>query len=175
MKGMDLFCTSPASTAICVSLDQKSMIRNSSRAIDRHTPRIIDGRRAKADHNPSSSRSVPRPKAPHTPRPRKSSAKQSDLNSPLGSSRYLLGETAFLNVFNEFDPVSALVPIQPRSSLVSKPTQDQVSPFRRPPSPPRSHDDHQVKTASYTSFFDHLMYVCYLVMLMLAMVTFCRW
>ncbi|KAF5200809.1 Sodium potassium root defective [Thalictrum thalictroides] len=44
---MDLFCSSPASTAICSSsVDQGSIIRLGGRAIDRHNPHLRDGRRS---------------------------------------------------------------------------------------------------------------------------------
>lgn len=56
MKGIDLFCASQASTAICMSMDQASSSSSSSsiihdhdqlggRAIDRHNPIIRDARR----------------------------------------------------------------------------------------------------------------------------------
>lgn len=51
MKGIDIFCVSQASTAICLSMDQASSSSPSSsillggRAIDRHNPIIGDGRR----------------------------------------------------------------------------------------------------------------------------------
>ncbi|KAG9459488.1 hypothetical protein H6P81_003996 [Aristolochia fimbriata] len=129
VKGIDLFCASPASTAICVSMDQKSMVRSSSRVLDRHTPRLIDSRRsskppASASASVSSSRassslastsSQPNTKTtkPHRPKHRKSSAKEKDLIiTPPGSSRYLLGEDSYFDVFQDFDPISALVPVQ---------------------------------------------------------------
>ncbi|PIA52973.1 hypothetical protein AQUCO_01000677v1 [Aquilegia coerulea] len=43
---MDLFCSSPASTAICSSsVDQGSIVRLGGRAIDRHNPHLRDGKR----------------------------------------------------------------------------------------------------------------------------------
>ncbi|XP_077214262.1 protein SODIUM POTASSIUM ROOT DEFECTIVE 2-like [Tasmannia lanceolata] len=105
MKGIDLFCTSQASTAICVSMDHKSMVRHGNRALDRQTPRLIDRRRTKAPHPCSQSPSKPKST-------RKSSAKQTDLISPPGSSRYLLTDTPFFDVLSDFDPISALVPAE---------------------------------------------------------------
>ncbi|KAK9082219.1 hypothetical protein Syun_031311 [Stephania yunnanensis] len=45
MKGVDLFCASQASTNICASLDQRSMVRESDRAIERYNPHLRDVRR----------------------------------------------------------------------------------------------------------------------------------
>lgn len=48
MKGIDMFCASQASTAICLSMDQPSSSSSAGlggRAIDRHNPIIRDGRR----------------------------------------------------------------------------------------------------------------------------------
>ncbi|XP_068637540.1 protein SODIUM POTASSIUM ROOT DEFECTIVE 2-like [Aristolochia californica] len=149
MKGIDLFCASPASTAICVSMDQKSMVRSSSRVLDRHTPRLIDSRRSSklpiypasssfsgASSSSSSSSSSVHPNSkpkPHRPKSRKTSAKHKDQMSPLGSSRYLLSEDAYFDVFPDFDPVSALVPVQ---QVVSKAEASEV--FK--PSSPTRHE-----------------------------------
>eukprot|EP00268_Persea_americana_P048227 TRINITY_DN5075_c0_g1_i3.p1 TRINITY_DN5075_c0_g1~~TRINITY_DN5075_c0_g1_i3.p1 ORF type:complete len:238 (+),score=33.78 TRINITY_DN5075_c0_g1_i3:192-905(+) len=116
MKGIDLFCASPASTAICVSMDHRSMVCSGSRAIDRHNPHLLDRRRIKP---PS-----PCPQSPSNPRSyhqknTKSSAKQIELASPPGSTRYLLSDSPFLDASSlEFDPVQApsLVPVETVSS-----------------------------------------------------------
>nr|DAD18776.1 TPA_asm: hypothetical protein HUJ06_020239 [Nelumbo nucifera]DAD37167.1 TPA_asm: hypothetical protein HUJ06_007808 [Nelumbo nucifera] len=77
MKGIDFFCSSLASTAICASMDQRSMVRHGGRAIDRHKP-------------PSLFISVPGSQPPTKPKPyhhqksRKSSATPIDLNYPSG-------------------------------------------------------------------------------------------
>ncbi|KAL6011218.1 hypothetical protein ACLOJK_001663 [Asimina triloba] len=101
MKGIDLFCASPASTAICVSMDSNAMVRHGGRAIDRHSPHLIDRRRTKPSH--SHSLGHPRLQPPSKPKSthqkhRKqqqlSSAKrETDLQSPPGSTRYLLEST----------------------------------------------------------------------------------
>ncbi|XP_058109838.1 protein SODIUM POTASSIUM ROOT DEFECTIVE 2-like [Magnolia sinica] len=112
MKGIDLFCASPASTAICVSIDSKSMVCHSSRVLDRQTPRLIDRQRTK----PSSpcTQSLSKSKSYHQ-KSRKSSAKQTDLASPPGSTRYLLDDTPFFDVYSNYNHhVSALVPVEPR-------------------------------------------------------------
>ncbi|XP_010253353.1 PREDICTED: protein SODIUM POTASSIUM ROOT DEFECTIVE 2-like [Nelumbo nucifera] len=119
MKGIDLFCASPASTAICVSMDQRSMVRHGGRAIDRHNPHLRDGRRSMG-LVPCSSQPSTKPK-PYHQKSRKSSAKPTDLNHHPGSSRYLLSDTAFFDVLSDFDPVSALVPIHPTKPRPVKP------------------------------------------------------
>ncbi|XVF20134.1 hypothetical protein REPUB_Repub11eG0172200 [Reevesia pubescens] len=119
MKRMDFFCASPASTAICSSVDHRSMVRRGHRPIDRQN--------SKSYAPPCSSQ------LPITPRPynhheksrkssvkpsdivrRKSSADIHDLNSPPGSSRYLLSDRPFIDWLSDSDrTVSALVPAQP--------------------------------------------------------------
>lgn len=116
MKGIDLLCASPASTEICVSIDHKSMVCSGGRAIDRHNPHLLDRRRIKP---PS-----PCPQSPSSPgayhqKSTKSSAKQIQLTSPPGSSRYLLSDSPFLDASSlEFDPVqvSSLVSVEPGNS-----------------------------------------------------------
>ncbi|KAF3453808.1 hypothetical protein FNV43_RR04249 [Rhamnella rubrinervis] len=136
MKGMDLFCGSPASTAICSSMvDHRSMVHRSHSSKDRH-----HHRRKNYDqlpHFPCSSH------LPINPRPhnnyeksrngyskqsnqlrRKSSADILDLNSTTttvipdpGSSRYLLSDSPLVDWFSESDHhhVPPLVPAQPAS------------------------------------------------------------
>lgn len=124
MKAIDLFCASPASTAIYSSVDQRATPR------DRH---IGDKRRTKP-HIPCSSQ------LPFDPKPyyhnsrknnsakqsdvrRKSSADISDLKSPHGSARYLLSDKPFMDFLSDSEHhlhVSALVASQSvRSQLVS--------------------------------------------------------
>ncbi|XP_010260028.1 PREDICTED: protein SODIUM POTASSIUM ROOT DEFECTIVE 2-like [Nelumbo nucifera] len=129
MKGIDLFCSSPASTAICASMDQRSMVRHGGRAIDRHNPHLIDGRRS-TSLLPYSSQTQP----PSKPKPylhqksRKSSATPTDLNTPQGSSRYLLSHdsSAFFDVLSDFDPPRELV-------LVQRPSKTQAVNTDQPP------------------------------------------
>ncbi|KAF8396722.1 hypothetical protein HHK36_018351 [Tetracentron sinense] len=131
---MDLFCASPTSTAICVSMDQRSMVRHSSRAIDHQNPHMIDGRRNRA---PSSSQPPMNPK-PYRQKSRNNTAKQTRLTSPPGSSRYLLSDTSFFDGSPDLDPVSALVPIDPTRTLSIYPDQ---SPALKPSSSTRSDHD----------------------------------
>ncbi|RVW98704.1 Protein sodium potassium root defective 3 [Vitis vinifera] len=71
MKGIDIFCASQASTAICVSMEpgssSSSAIDQGGRAIDRHNPIIRDARRSsvKTLTTPCSSQSPINPKPYH--------------------------------------------------------------------------------------------------------------
>ncbi|RWR76851.1 protein SODIUM POTASSIUM ROOT DEFECTIVE 2-like protein [Cinnamomum micranthum f. kanehirae] len=139
MKGIDLFCASPASTAICVSMDHRSMVRHGSRVIDRQNPRLMERRRTKQTNTNPYSQSTAKVKPDHQ-KSRKSSAKQTELTSPPGSSRYLLSDSPFFDVApqDQFDPVPvlSLVPIEPTVSLPIK--KDESSIFKS--SSTRSHD-----------------------------------
>ncbi|BBN67439.1 Chloroplast-targeted copper chaperone protein, partial [Prunus dulcis] len=92
MKGIDIFCASQASTAICLSMDQASSSSSSSiiqlggRAIDRHNPIIKDARRSTSTRTLpiapcSSSQSPINPKAYHQLQ------KSKKKSSPSSSSR----------------------------------------------------------------------------------------
>ncbi|ESW34678.1 hypothetical protein PHAVU_001G171400 [Phaseolus vulgaris] len=166
MKGIDIFCASQASTAICLSMDQpSSSISNTAqfggRAIDRHNPIITDPRRTpsrdfivpssspKLHNDPKPLHDLPKAKKNSTSKPsgqkkknatkgldqkKKSSAGKltehitnnysskpidsilrrswarppTDLITPPGSSRYLLGETpSFDGGSSVYDPVLA--------------------------------------------------------------------
>ncbi|CAD5194219.1 unnamed protein product, partial [Musa acuminata subsp. malaccensis] len=97
MRRVNFSCVSPASAAICTSIDRRSMVRASTRrAIDRHTPHLRDPRRAKSAFS-SVTRTATEKKS-HSQR-RKSLDKPTDLISPPGSSRYLLNDDAFFDVF----------------------------------------------------------------------------
>ncbi|KAF8039887.1 hypothetical protein BT93_B2184 [Corymbia citriodora subsp. variegata] len=84
MKRMDLFCASPASTAICTSLDQRSMVRHgATRAIDRHSHRHHHQLRDRRKHHlitghvPCSSHQLPFTPRPYSEKPRKSTGSSS--------------------------------------------------------------------------------------------------
>ncbi|URD85430.1 heavy metal-associated domain containing protein [Musa troglodytarum] len=97
MRRVNFSCVSPASAAICTSIDRRSMVRASTRrAIDRHTPHLRDPRRAKSALS-SVTRTTTEKKS-HSQR-RKSLDKPTNLISPPGSSRYLLNDDAFFDVF----------------------------------------------------------------------------
>ena len=124
MKTIDLFCASPASTAICSSMNQRAMVRHGSRPIDRH-----NNHNDISDHNrrrirapiPSSSTLVPiDPKSYNYQKisrkseemRRKSSA---DINDRENSSRYLLSDTPFIDFLSHSDHTSGLIqPVRPR-------------------------------------------------------------
>ncbi|KAL5581092.1 hypothetical protein UlMin_013534 [Ulmus minor] len=127
---MDIFCASPASTAICSSLNQNSMVRRSHRTLhDDHHHR----KNNHLPHVPCSSHTPINPKPYNYEKQRKSSSqpKQSevrrkssadiyDLKSPPppgSSSRYLLSDSPFIDWLPETDHVEqdrvlALVPSQ---------------------------------------------------------------
>lgn len=120
MKRMDLFCSSPASTAICTSIDQRSMVRRSHKAATasavehQSSPARLLHNRLKnlQPHVPCSSQLPINPKPynsnydqksrrsfssnnynKQTELRRKSSADIYDLKGPpSGSSRYLLSD-----------------------------------------------------------------------------------
>ncbi|GMY10760.1 protein SODIUM POTASSIUM ROOT DEFECTIVE 2 [Fagus crenata] len=122
---MDIFCASPASTAICSSMEQRSMVRRGPRPINRHNSHFHD-RRKTQPHVPCSSHLPINPKPYFENHRKPSSAKQSDIRrksaasllndlnngSPPGSSRYLLSDKPFINWLSESEPVSALVPVE---------------------------------------------------------------
>ncbi|KAL5716898.1 hypothetical protein ACHQM5_010003 [Ranunculus cassubicifolius] len=144
MKGINLSCASPASTAICVSvMDQRSIVRHGGgRAIDRHNPHLRDVRHnknstatatidrlknsASASQSHSQSQVVQPPtkyaKAYHHRKTKKNPTRTSSAKptSPPGSSRYLLSETSITDVITECEPLpSSLVSIQSKGSWPS--------------------------------------------------------
>ncbi|GFZ17972.1 chloroplast-targeted copper chaperone protein [Actinidia rufa] len=72
------FCASPASTAICSSMDQRAMVRHGMRPISRHYGHIGD-RKIPLPPIPCTSKLPIDPK-PYYQRNRKSSAKESDFH-----------------------------------------------------------------------------------------------
>lgn len=126
---MDIFCASPASTAICSSMEHRSMVRRGPRPIDhRRNPHIHDRRKSQPPRVPCSSQFPINPK-PYYEKYRRSSASQSDLrrqssadinnlnSSPAGSSRYLLSDSPFIDWISsdssDQPTASALVPAEP--------------------------------------------------------------
>lgn len=130
MKGMDLFCSSPASTAICSSMEHRySMVRHGPARPDvdrRHNPHLHGRRKTQFhSHVPCTSISqLPINPKPYYEKHRRSSAKQSDLHrkgstdindlnrDPGRSSRYLLSDTPLIDWLSESEPISALVPVE---------------------------------------------------------------
>ncbi|RRT71307.1 hypothetical protein B296_00012848 [Ensete ventricosum] len=92
------------------------MVRTSTRrVIDRHTPHLRDPRRAKSALS-SVTRTATEKKS-HSQR-RKSLDKPTDLISPHGSSRYLLNDDAFFDVFPSADAAPPPLFSVERSQLV---------------------------------------------------------
>jgi hypothetical protein len=125
MKSVDLFCASPASTAICSSMDQRSMVRQRMRQIERQSHHRLGGReRPKARTPVPCSSQIPISPRPYFEKSRKSSSsKESELRrkssadvtdlSPPRSSRYLLSDNPVFELLSESDRASsALVPSQ---------------------------------------------------------------
>ncbi|RWW13459.1 hypothetical protein GW17_00022829 [Ensete ventricosum] len=115
-RGVNFSCVSPASAAICTSIDRRSMVQPSTgRTIDRHTPHLRDPRRAKASVN-AMSQTPTKPKTCNQ-RNRKSLERASDTRSTPGSTRYLLdddyGDAYFSNVLPDVEPLPPLVSLEP--------------------------------------------------------------
>ncbi|KAF7120542.1 hypothetical protein RHSIM_Rhsim13G0087800 [Rhododendron simsii] len=112
---IDLFCASPASTAICSSTDQRSMIRHVTRPIGRHPralPPIPCQSQPPIDPKPYYQKNRKSTSKKQSDFQRKSSVDKSDLISPPGSSRYLLSDTPFSDMLSDSDHFKALVPSQ---------------------------------------------------------------
>ncbi|RVW57099.1 Protein sodium potassium root defective 2 [Vitis vinifera] len=109
MKGVDLFCASPASTAICSSMDQRSMVRRGTRPINHHNPYLSDRRRSRPLAPVPCSSRLPISPTLHHHKSRKSSAKQTDLRRKSSADK------------NDLTSPPALVPTQTARPLV--PTQ----------------------------------------------------
>ncbi|KAF5447031.1 hypothetical protein F2P56_032612 [Juglans regia] len=155
MRGMDLFCASPASTAICSSMEHRySMVRRGPARPDvdqRHNPHLHGRRKTQFhSHVPCTSISqLPINPKPYYEKQRRSSAKQSDLRrkssadindpnrAPGRSSRYLLSNTPLIDWLSESEPISALVPVE-----TAKPSRlsSNDSPALKSSSSSRSHE-----------------------------------
>ncbi|KAE8656858.1 hypothetical protein F3Y22_tig00116997pilonHSYRG00473 [Hibiscus syriacus] len=136
MKGMDIFCASQASTAICSSVDHRSMVRHGHRRIDRQNskpyapcnssqlpiiPRRCHEKSRKNSVKPSDVR-------------RKSSADIYDLKSSPGSSTCLLSDRPFID-FSPSVPTS-----QPAKPKLHESSNHNSSPALKSSSSARSHD-----------------------------------
>ncbi|TKY67302.1 Copper transport protein ATX1 [Spatholobus suberectus] len=121
MKGIDLFCSSSASTAVTCSMHHRSMVHRSTKSYDHD-------RRKSQLHVPCSSQLPINPK-PYFEKHRKSSADKqncdmrrkssADVNdlythaSADGSSRrYLLGDAPFIEWVSESNKIAAMAPSQ---------------------------------------------------------------
>lgn len=121
MKHMDFFCASPASTAVCSSMDPRAIVHHSSRPISRShlssaEPKKILGTapcisQLPYDPRPFSNFQKSRKSLAKTSEiRRKSSANIDDMASPPGSSRYLLSDSPAFENLSDLDSVKALVP-----------------------------------------------------------------
>ncbi|XP_061337332.1 protein SODIUM POTASSIUM ROOT DEFECTIVE 2 [Gastrolobium bilobum] len=121
MKRMNLFCSSSGSTAITSSMENRSLVRRSTKSYDHD-------RRKNKLHVPCSSEFPINPK-PYFEKHRKSSAdkQNSDIrrkssvevndlythpNTTGSSRRYLLGDAPFIDWISESDKITAMVPSQ---------------------------------------------------------------
>ncbi|KAJ4772216.1 Heavy metal-associated isoprenylated plant protein 36 [Rhynchospora pubera] len=168
-KGMNFSCTSPASTAVCTSIDRRSIVQpSSSRYLDRYTPHLRDPLRSKAA--PSSTKSLPPPPLPPPTLHQKTvKQKQKGPNiarrsldilmvsaekiSPPVSSRYLLNSERFSDVYAEPEPepVAAPPPLlimgppPPTAEILEECTKNIVSDdSKSPPAHVDKPKDHQV-------------------------------
>lgn len=149
MKSIDqLFCSSPASTAICSSTVQHGVIPHGVRPVDRRRVHRLGG-------HPPKSRTPAAPCSSHLPldpipqylKPRKStssavipgelrrksSADVSDLpaataTSPSGSSRYLLSHSPFIDLFSSHTNLA-------RKTLVKRQISNELPVFRSSSTP----------------------------------------
>lgn len=105
MKSIEVFCASPASTAICSSTDHRAIIRHGMRSVHRlgETPR---SRRSNAVPCSSHLPFEPSRKSEAEPLRRKSSADVHDL-----ATRRLLSNKPFLDFIS--DSQTAIIPSQP--------------------------------------------------------------
>uniref|UniRef100_A0A5B6ZGK6 HMA domain-containing protein n=1 Tax=Davidia involucrata TaxID=16924 RepID=A0A5B6ZGK6_DAVIN len=124
MKSIELFCVSPASTAICSSTNQRSMVRHGTRPIDQY-------RRKGRPPVPCSSLPID-PKryyrqkgsAKQSDLRRRSSADITDLATPPGSSRYLSSDRPFFHLVSDSGdhltaPLPPSQPVKPDQLLSS--------------------------------------------------------
>ena len=93
MKRLDIFCSSPASTAICSSLEQRSMVRRSHKPIfdtPQQSPRTrttLHDHRQSRDHHQHLSHVPCSSQVPISPRPHLDKSRKS-TSSSYSTSRY---------------------------------------------------------------------------------------
>lgn len=112
MKGVNYSCASPASAAVCTSIERRSMVQPcTGRALDRHSPHLRDPRREKSIINSMSQ--APSKSKSYNQKNRKNSDKQVELISPAASSRYLLDDAPFFDVFPDLEEEEEEEPVPP--------------------------------------------------------------
>ncbi|KAF7818545.1 protein SODIUM POTASSIUM ROOT DEFECTIVE 2-like [Senna tora] len=143
MKGIEIFCASQASTAVCLSMDEASSSSSShniqlgGRAIDRHNPIIRDSRRIPSSSSscPSSPLAVLEPKlSSHQPqRAKKSSSlkpseekKRSSTKGREQKKKSNAGKLVSEHITNNYSstPIESVV----RRSWVRPPHADLITP-----------------------------------------------
>lgn len=112
MKSIEIFCASPASTAICSRTDRHAIIPHGMRSVHRHVHRLGETPRSRTIAAPCSSHlpfEPSRKKQTEILR-RKSSADAHDLAAaPHGSSRYLLSDKPFLDFISDSRAAQPLI------------------------------------------------------------------
>lgn len=128
MKSLEVFCASPASTAICSSMEQYSMVRHGMKQIDRQTQRLGDRLKTRTPACLSELPIDPR-RSFHQKSRKSSSARQNEIrrkssadikdlkHSPPTSSRYLLSENPMFQSSVDSELSSALVPYNSKRSV----------------------------------------------------------
>ena len=112
MKGVNFSCASLGSAAVCTSIDRRSVVHPTiigKPSVDCH---VSQSRRTKALGQLPKPAPKSRKSLDHRPSTRASTSTASisirDLTSPADSSRYLLDDTAFFDVYPEFEPSLSL-------------------------------------------------------------------
>ncbi|KAL0915046.1 hypothetical protein M5K25_015445 [Dendrobium thyrsiflorum] len=122
-KGVNLSCASPASAAVCTSLERRSMVRPSiGRAVDiysRNRRRARSSKYQTAVKNKSDSHNHGSDSHNHG---RKINEKQNsaEFASPAGSSRYLLNDNSSFHIVPESDNSKAIVPAAEKKNTESE-------------------------------------------------------
>jgi hypothetical protein len=141
-KGINFSCTAPASTAVCKSIDRRSIVQpSSSRYLDRYTPHLRDPLRSKAALSaakplipvPPSSTTLKQKAVKHKQKGTNTARRSLDIltvsaekTSPPVSSRYLLNSERFSDVYGESESTPAPEP-PPLQIMGSQPTSAKIS------------------------------------------------
>lgn len=150
MKGINLFCKTPASTAICNSTGQKSMVRHGIRDFGHQLPHLSDEQWIKP---PSPSQPPSKPNRRYHQKSRKSSTTQPDLTTPPGSSRYLSNHSAIYDhdvLSSDFSSLPAFLPVDSMKG-------DEFPAFKS--SPPATRNEQVFVHISDRSFFHFCYYI----------------
>lgn len=144
-KGMNFSCTAPASTAVCTSIDRRSIIQpSSSRYLDRYTPHLRDPLRSKTTPtstksllptSPSTSTTLKQKTVKHKHKGANNTARRSldiltvsaEKPSPPVSSRYLLNSERFSDVYAESELVPNTPELPPLLIMGPQPTSTEIS------------------------------------------------